>query len=197
MDNTVHPAPRSLSRNARVLIPVITAILTLLGAGIAAVLQGRANLALENQRFRSQLILQAIQTGDPRQAASNLRLLLQTHLLLDPDSALGRYLDTTKALPVLPSMGHPEAYTPGNLPSGDTKVVHLMLSYEADIEWYRDITPENINAVSAPLGPQQDSFPIGAGGIIYVRAKPHGTSNYGSPVQIDCRWQSRCAATIP
>src|SRR6185312_1474216 len=75
-------------------IAVITGILGLMGAGIANILQSRSNLNLEREKFQSsaklerekfesELILKAIETGNPESATKNLLFLIDAGLIVD------------------------------------------------------------------------------------------------------------------
>jgi len=63
--------------------PVLTGLLGLFGAAIGASLQSRGNVDLERERLRSQLILKAIETGNPHLAAVNLKFLVDVGLVID------------------------------------------------------------------------------------------------------------------
>jgi hypothetical protein len=50
---------------APVIVPLATALLGLIGGALVGTLKSRADLALEDKRLQSQLILQATQSGEP------------------------------------------------------------------------------------------------------------------------------------
>ncbi|MFP5263724.1 MAG: tetratricopeptide repeat protein [Blastocatellia bacterium] len=84
----------------------IAAIIGLLATGIGFVIQSNVNRQLERDKFQSQLILKAIETGDPEKALANLRFFLQTGLLDDTTGritiALGKGEEKLESIPVLP-----------------------------------------------------------------------------------------------
>jgi len=84
-------------------IAIATGLIGILATGAGALIQSRANLELERQKFESELILKAIGTGDQRTAANNLLFFRQLGLIRDPNGKidqLARAHDST--IPVLP-----------------------------------------------------------------------------------------------
>jgi hypothetical protein len=55
-----------------------------------------------HQRAQSDLVVEAIKTGDPKLAAKNLRFLLDLGLLDDPDGKLKAALSNPETAPYLP-----------------------------------------------------------------------------------------------
>jgi len=83
------------------MIAVTTGILGLIGAGVAAFLQARANLDLEHEKLQSSLILKAIETGSSEASRNNLIFLVGVGLLKDPSGRIAAL--TPQDAPVLPS----------------------------------------------------------------------------------------------
>jgi len=95
-------------------VPILTGILTVLTAVITVYLTGRANLRLEHekfqasselesQKFKSDVILQVIATGDHKDAQRNLHFLIDAGLLPDPSGRIKAAAD--QLTPVLPAPG--------------------------------------------------------------------------------------------
>lgn len=61
---------------------------------------------LEESKLNSNLILEAIKTGDKEKAADNLAFLIETDLIKDPSGAITAHLAAKKKLPVLPATSH-------------------------------------------------------------------------------------------
>jgi hypothetical protein len=114
-------------------IAIITGILGLLGAAAGNYWQNRTNLQLEQKKFESNLIVKAIETGDPAIALENLLFLTKTGLLPDSESRIQAYYASIQQGqgkgqgPVLPAAsntssvdtsGNPEINT--NLPEQGT-----------------------------------------------------------------------------
>lgn len=99
--------PRSVSP---IVTTIIAALAGLLGTGAGAILQGRANLALEQKKFESALILKAIETGDEDKAIHNLLFFIQAGFIQDPSGKI-RALAKPTTVAVLPQASAP----PGRL----------------------------------------------------------------------------------
>jgi hypothetical protein len=86
---------------------LIAAVIGLIGNMLVTVISGYnerqktkrefdQTLTLESNKHRSALILEAIKTGDPDTAATNLAFFLEAYLLQDPDEKLATYLKERK-----------------------------------------------------------------------------------------------------
>lgn len=91
-------------------IPLWVAALSVLGAVIVAALQGWANIRLEKEKFQSSLILKAIETGNIKDSATNLRFMVEAGLLQDSSGKLSALLNTPTSIPVLPSSIGPQVH---------------------------------------------------------------------------------------
>ena len=88
--------------NPAVLGAIITAFVALNGAIITALIseqqtkledkKTQAQLTLDREKFESSLIIEAVKTGDPDQAAQNLRFLRDVGFLSDTNHQLEKYL---------------------------------------------------------------------------------------------------------
>jgi len=94
-------------KNTRWLTPqqatILVAVIGIVAAAIGSIVQGILSQRLERDRFRTSLILKAVETGDRKQASDNLLRLFEWHLIDDPD---GHIVEAIKhepsAVPVLP-----------------------------------------------------------------------------------------------
>ena len=69
--------------------PVIVALVSALFGGVlVALVNGQANIILEEKKLQTQLIVQAVKTGDKKQAADNLKFLVATGLVDDPSGKI-------------------------------------------------------------------------------------------------------------
>jgi hypothetical protein len=102
------------------LSPVTTTILAgiigLLGTGVGAMTQGWSNRTLERDKFefnkqiereknKANLILKAVETGDPEDAKTNLLFLVKAGLIQDPDGLISKLANDPATVPVLPTGG--------------------------------------------------------------------------------------------
>lgn len=111
---------------------LVAGVVGLIGSGVSNFLQARANLnlerekfestrSLEREKFESDLILKAIETGDPEKATRNLLFLKNVGLIRDPSGRIAALEKTPTEAPVLPSQGAipPTVVitaSPGNVP---------------------------------------------------------------------------------
>lgn len=97
-----------------VVVGIAAALIGFLGNVVATYLQGRSSLdlerikhevsrALESDKFRSSLILEAIKTGDPEKAARNIEFFLEAGFVEDQSGKITKYLSEKSKIPVLPS----------------------------------------------------------------------------------------------
>jgi len=97
-----------------VVIGIAAALLGFLGNVVATYLQGRNSLdlektkheasrALETDKFRSSIIIEAIKTGDPAKAAKNIEFFLQAGFIEDQTGKISKYIAERANVPVLPS----------------------------------------------------------------------------------------------
>jgi hypothetical protein len=86
----------------------IAAIIGIAATVTGYLIQSNLNRELEGERLQGQLVLKAIETGDPQKARANLRFFIETGLLSDPDGKIKTALDQTEKkpelVPVLPSI---------------------------------------------------------------------------------------------
>jgi len=84
----------------------IAAIIGLVATGVGFIVQSNNSRELEREKLQSQLILKAIETGDPEKALANLQFFLDTGLLDDPTGritkAVVRGKENPGSIPVLP-----------------------------------------------------------------------------------------------
>lgn len=85
----------------------IAAIIGIVATLVGYLIQANLNRELEREKFQGQLVLKAIETGDPQKARANLRFFFETGLLSDPDGKIKIALDQSEknpaSVPVLPS----------------------------------------------------------------------------------------------
>jgi hypothetical protein len=84
------------------LLGILAALVGFLGNIYATFLQGRSAREAEALKLRSSLILEAIKTGSPSTAATNLDFLVKISYLDDPDGKIAAYIKAHGA-PFLPS----------------------------------------------------------------------------------------------
>ena len=85
------------------------ALIGLLGAAIAGLIQARSNHVTEKRKFESDLILKAIETGDLQASTRNLGFLLKAGFIADPHGTIAALAKEEETVPVLPA----RAYTSG------------------------------------------------------------------------------------
>ena len=85
----------------------MAAIIGIVATLVGYLIQANLNRQLEREKFQGQLVLKAIETGDPQKARANLRFFIETGLLSDPDGKIKIALDQSEknpaSVPVLPS----------------------------------------------------------------------------------------------
>ena len=86
-----------------IFLAIVAATISLLSNVVVTYLQSRQTQAIERSRSQSNLILEAIKTGDPRKAATNLAFFKDLGFLDVPDQKLAKYLANPEDIPVLPS----------------------------------------------------------------------------------------------
>lgn len=86
-----------------ILVPVWVAVLGLVGGLALTILQGFFNGQLEKDKAKSALILKAIETGNVKDSATNLRFLIETGLLEDPSGKITALLNKPEDVPKLPA----------------------------------------------------------------------------------------------
>jgi hypothetical protein len=142
-------------------VTIIVSLLAVLGTVLAGINQANQNRKLEeqkaryqkqanDQKFKSDLTLNAIRTGNPKEAAQNLLFLIEAKLLDDPNNSIRDALK--KYQPTLPvSSGVPVPHTAssrevfftrykiefGSLPADKAAVLTQLFSL---IEQYKNIT---------------------------------------------------------
>ncbi len=88
-------------------VALFSGALGLIGTGAGALLQGYSNMKLERQKFESQLIFKAIETGNPEAAAKNLLFMVKIGLIQDPTGKIGQLQASPHDSPVLPVVSQP------------------------------------------------------------------------------------------
>jgi hypothetical protein len=80
---------------------LVGGIFTLLGAIAGAGIAGWSQVELAKQKFNSDLVLKALESGSPEQRLGTLRLLVETNLLKDPEIQNGvrSYVENKKNNP--------------------------------------------------------------------------------------------------
>lgn len=91
-----------------VTLAIIAGLSGLIGTGIGSCVQGKANLALEQQKLESQLILKACDTNDKDISVTNLQFFLEAGLLKDTKGNLKRLASSPTTVPALQLSGFPE-----------------------------------------------------------------------------------------
>ncbi len=82
---------------------VIAASLTLFGNMVVSREQEKTMLAQERIKSQSNVILEAIRTGDPERAAKNLEFFIALGFIDDPTGRIKTYLANRQNIPVLPA----------------------------------------------------------------------------------------------
>jgi hypothetical protein len=107
---------RDEARRSRLGSPLVIAIFTAAAAAagnaIVALVNGLQGQQLESARGEAALILEMIKTGDPEKAAVNLRFLLDTGLIRDPERREALRIGLAK--PQVPGIG---PFLPGPAPT--------------------------------------------------------------------------------
>lgn len=121
------------------MITIISGIIGLTGAGIANFYQSRANLQLEREKSQSSLILKAIETGNPEDAAKNLLFLVRMGLVSDSSGKIAALQRSPGDAPVLPAS--PSALVPRTASSRE-------LFFQGYRERLGVLTPDGVIALS-------------------------------------------------
>lgn len=82
---------------------IISGIVGLLGTGVGALMQGYSSMNLERQKFQSELILKAIETGNGEAATKNLLFLVRLGFIPDPTGKIAQLQHNPSDAPVLPA----------------------------------------------------------------------------------------------
>lgn len=85
-----------------ILVPVWVAVLGLVGGVLLTASQAYFNGRLERDKAQSNLILKAIETGNVKDSATNLRFLIEAGLLEDPSGKISTLLNKPADVPKLP-----------------------------------------------------------------------------------------------
>lgn len=99
---TLQQAQRSPWRDP-VILGIIAALIGFLSSVANAFFQGRSTAEAERMKFQSNLILEAIKTGDPAKAATNLSFFVQLGYIDDPRNRIQNFIEHRNETPVLPS----------------------------------------------------------------------------------------------
>ena len=97
----------SLADSGPIIVGIVAALIGFMGNVIATYFQGRNSLEIERQKQQGSLIIEAIKTGNPDSAATNLKFLLEAGLINDPSGQLRRYISRQGQVPVLPARTEP------------------------------------------------------------------------------------------
>lgn len=74
--------------------PIVVSIVSaLLGGVLVAFINGQTNIKLEEKKLQTQLIVQAVKTGDKKQATNNLKFLVAAGLLSDQSGKIKELID--------------------------------------------------------------------------------------------------------
>lgn len=87
------------------IIGLLAAALGLVGNALTTFFNNRATKQLEDRRAQSTLILEAIKTGKPAEACTNLVFFVKRGLIHDPQGSISSCTTDPGAAPVLPSQG--------------------------------------------------------------------------------------------
>lgn len=108
--------PRKVSAVAAT---VLAGLGTLFGGAVVATVNGFFGSRLETQRFRTELVLNAVKTGDQKQAQANLRFLVETGLLDDPGGRIAKAAQSEAGVLTLPSQAPEGAPSSSKLDAKD------------------------------------------------------------------------------
>lgn len=79
---------------------LLSAVFAILGTGVGAWLQGRANLELEQKKFESELILNTLgKVENQTSAVKNLNFLVKAGLISDEDGAISDLINHPEEIP--------------------------------------------------------------------------------------------------
>ena len=81
---------------------IAVALIGLLGTGLGASIGGYFNIKLEEQKLRSNLILKAVDTDDPKDALNYLKLLKETKLVDDIETTIESWEEDLESVPLRP-----------------------------------------------------------------------------------------------
>lgn len=84
-------------------LPILIAIIGLLGTGIGASISGFFNIQLEQEKLRSSLILKAVETNDAQGALDFLKFLKETKLVDDLDLTIKSWEANPEQIPLRPT----------------------------------------------------------------------------------------------
>jgi hypothetical protein len=149
------------------ILGLLAAALGLLGNSITTFLNNRATKDLEDRRAQSTLILEAIKTGKPAEACTNLVFFVKRGLIRDPQGSISSCSTDPATSPVLPSQG--SSFKAVSLVPGSASCVGI----------------EDLNAhVYNPDRLQVKNPCIGVSGtVVQVRAEADG--DYHMQLQLD------------
>ena len=123
--------------------PIFIAIIGLIGTGIGASIGGYFNIQLEQQKLRSNLILKAVETNDPKSALDFLIFLKETQLVDGLDLTIESWKDNPEAVPLRPTIDVDEGIFNSNR---DTRRKSLQTMIDEDSD-----NPEKINLILEEL----------------------------------------------
>lgn len=118
-------------------IPLMTAIvggvLALVGSVYVGYVNNQATVAVEREKFKTSLVLEAVRVGDKQKALENLTFFVDAGFLEDPGGKIKALLDKN-VLPVLPKENwKPDAYS-YNGPDARTQTLTAAFSSERVVE---------------------------------------------------------------
>lgn len=93
---------QELQRPRRIPEGLTLAMVGLLGTVVGVILQGRNSINLEEKKMQASLIIEAIKTGNPKDATNNLELLVRLKLIDDKDGYISNLSRQPDSVPVLP-----------------------------------------------------------------------------------------------
>ncbi|MBC8083964.1 MAG: hypothetical protein H7Z21_12195, partial [Hymenobacter sp.] len=82
-------------------LPLLIAIIGLVASAVTAFIQRDTSLKLEESRFRSSLLLKALEAKDTDNISKMLLFMVNTKMLKDEDGSIRRIADKPEQLPIL------------------------------------------------------------------------------------------------
>jgi hypothetical protein len=145
-------------------IPLIVGLLTLIGTAITAFLQRATNMELERSRYRSTLLLKALEAKDTDNISKMLLFMLDTHILDDPDGSIRKAANRPEKLPVAPEYSYNADGFKFGTPKAPRKISLLVVSDTG----YDMADSALIKAMRTPQVQGSYNYLIGARGEIHA-----------------------------
>jgi hypothetical protein len=112
---------QELRKQRRLPEGIILAMVGLLGTLLGILLQGWNGVNLEQKKMQASLIIEAIKTGNPKDAIKNLEFLVRLKLIDDKDGYIAHLAREPESGPVLP--GNPGRSSPLSIFSTDVDLL--------------------------------------------------------------------------